>query len=91
MRFCSQAAFVPRRIFPPREYAGIIHRWVAEIGLDGAAYGTHSVRRTKASLIYWRTENLRAVQLLLGHTKLESTVCYPRHPGRRRFGNDRAD
>jgi integrase len=52
--------------------------WVHEIGLDSAAYGTHSMRRTKASLIYRRTKNLRAVQLLLGHTKLESTV---RHLG----------
>jgi site-specific recombinase XerC len=47
---------------------------VASIGLDPAAYGTHSMRRTKASLIYRRTGNLRAVQLLLGHAKLESTV-----------------
>ena len=47
-----------------------------EIGLDSANYGTHSMRRTKASLIYRRTKNLRAVQLLLGHTKLESTVRY---------------
>ena len=47
-----------------------------EIGLDTAAYGTHSMRRTKASIIYRRTKNLRAVQLLLGHTKLESTVRY---------------
>ncbi len=59
-----------------RRYARIVHRWVAEIGLDGAAYGTHTMRRTKASLIYRRTKNLRAVQLLLGHTKLESTVRY---------------
>ena len=50
--------------------------WVSDIGLDPAAYGTHSLRRTKASLIYRRTKNLRAVQLLLGHTKLESTVQY---------------
>ena len=50
--------------------------WVEEIGLDPAAYGTHSIRRTKPSLIYRRTKNLRAVQLLLGHTKLESTVRY---------------
>jgi integrase len=49
---------------------------VAEIGLDAALYGTHSMRRTKASLIYRRTKNLRAVQLLLGHAKLESTVRY---------------
>jgi integrase len=59
-----------------REYARIVHRWVAEIGLDPAVYGTHSMRRTKASLIYRRTKNLRAVQLLLGHAKLESTVRY---------------
>ncbi len=50
--------------------------WVNEIGLDPAEYETHSIRRTKASLIYRRTKNLRAVQLLLGHTKLESTVRY---------------
>jgi integrase len=49
---------------------------VSEIGLDPAAYGTHTLRRTKASLIYRRTKNLRAVQLLLGHSKLESTVRY---------------
>ncbi len=54
----------------------IVHRWVASIGLDDAAYGTRTMRRTKASLIYRRTKNLRAVQLLLGHTKLESTVRY---------------
>jgi integrase len=59
-----------------REYARIVHRWVAEIGLDPAVYGTHSMRRTKASLIYRRTKNLRAIQLLLGHAKLESTVRY---------------
>lgn len=47
-----------------------------EIGLDASAYATHSMRRTKAALIYRRTKNLRAVQLLLGHTKLESTVRY---------------
>ncbi len=59
-----------------RQYARIVHRWVASIGLDDAAYGTHTMRRTKAALIYRRTKNLRAVQLLLGHTKLESTVPY---------------
>jgi len=59
-----------------RQYARIVDAWVEEIGLDPAAYGTHSMRRTKASLIYRRTKNLRAVQLLLGHTKLESTVRY---------------
>jgi integrase len=59
-----------------RQYARIVSGWVSEIGLDGKAYGTHSMRRTKASLIYHRTKNLRAIQLLLGHTKLESTVRY---------------
>ncbi|GMR05647.1 MAG: tyrosine-type recombinase/integrase [Gammaproteobacteria bacterium] len=59
-----------------RQYARIVQSWVAEIGLDPFSYGTHSLRRTKASLIYKRTKNLRAVQLLLGHTKLESTVRY---------------
>lgn len=59
-----------------RQYARLVKSWMAEIGLDPAAYGTHSLRRTKASLIYRRTKNLRAVQLLLGHTKMESTVRY---------------
>ncbi len=59
-----------------RQYARIVGGWVSEIGLDAAEYGTHTMRRTKASLIYRRTKNLRAVQLLLGHTKLESTVRY---------------
>lgn len=59
-----------------RQYARIVQGWVREIGLDPAAYGTHTLRRTKASLIYRRTKNLRAVQLLLGHSKLESTVRY---------------
>jgi integrase len=59
-----------------RQYARIVHQWVREIGLNSAAYGTHTLRRTKASLIYRRTKNLRAVQLLLGHAKLESTVRY---------------
>lgn len=59
-----------------RQYARIVDAWVKEIGLDPAGYGTHSMRRTKASLIYRRTKNIRAVQLLLGHSKLESTVRY---------------
>lgn len=50
--------------------------WIVELGANPSAYGTHSIRRTKASLIYRRTKKLRAVQLLLGHTKLESTVRY---------------
>ncbi len=54
-----------------RQYARIVDGWVEDIGLDPVAYGTHSMRRTKASLIYRRTKNLHAVQILLGHTKLE--------------------
>lgn len=61
-----------------RQYARILDSWIEEIGLDSTAYGTHTIRRTKASLIYRRTKNIRAVHLLLGHTKLESTV---RHLG----------
>jgi integrase len=53
-----------------------VKRWIGLIGADPAPYGTHSLRRTKATLIYRRTHNLRAVQLLLGHRKLESTVRY---------------
>jgi len=59
-----------------RQYARIVNRWVAAIGLEPYKYGTHSLRRTKATAIYKKTGNLRAVQLLLGHTKLESTVRY---------------
>ena len=59
-----------------RQYSRIVDSWVNSIGLDSANCGTHTMRRTKASLIYRRTKNLRAVQLLLGHTKLESTVRY---------------
>jgi len=59
-----------------RQYSRIVGAWVGSIGLDPAVYGTHTLRRTKATLIYRRTKNLRAVQLLLGHTKLESTVRY---------------
>ena len=59
-----------------RQYARLAHRWVESIGLERAVYGTHSMRRTKAAQIYRKTGNLRALQLLLGHTKLESTVRY---------------
>ena len=59
-----------------RQYARIVESWVTGIGLDPSFYGTHSMRRTKATLIYRRTKNLRAVQLLLGHSKLDSTVRY---------------
>ena len=59
-----------------RQYARLVSEWIASIGLDPNLFGTHSLRRTKATLIYRRTGNLRAVQLLLGHTKIESTVRY---------------
>jgi len=59
-----------------RQYARIVDSWVQLLGLDTTSYGTHTLRRTKATLIYRRTKNLRAVQLLLGHSKLESTVRY---------------
>ena len=64
------------RALGTRHYARLVDGWVSSIGLDPALYGTHSLRRTKVALIYRRTGNLRAVQLLLGHTKLESTVRY---------------
>ena len=72
--FPSRVAASPH--LSTRQYARILKTWVASIGLDAAGYGTHSMRRTKPTLIYRRTRNLRAVQLLLGHTKLESTVRY---------------
>ena len=59
-----------------RQYARLLSEWIASIGLDPKLFGTHSLRRTKATLIYRRTGKLRAVQLLLGHTKIESTVRY---------------
>lgn len=68
----------PDRCMSTRQYARLVSGWIAGIGLEPHFYGTHSLRRTKATLIYRRTGNLRAVQLLLGHTKIESTV---RHLG----------
>lgn len=59
-----------------RQYSRIVKGWVQMVGLDHTRYGTHSLRRTKATLIYKRTKNIRAIQLLLGHSKLESTVRY---------------
>ncbi len=59
-----------------RQYARIVEAWVKGVGLDSNLYGTHTLRRTKPTLIYKRTHNLRAVQLLLGRTKLESTLRY---------------
>ena len=71
--------FTGRRVeqgMTTRQYARLLADWLTSIGLDPHVYGTHSLRRTKATLIYRRTGNLRAVQLLLGHTKIESTVRY---------------
>jgi integrase len=64
------------RCMTTRQYARLVAEWIGGIGLDPRLFGTHSLRRTKATLIYRRTGNLRAVQLLLGHTKIESTVRY---------------
>jgi site-specific recombinase XerD len=60
----------------PRQYARIVKRWVLMIGVDPREYGTHSLRRTKATLVYRTTKNLRAVQLLLAHRRIGSTVRY---------------
>ena len=64
------------RCMTTRQYARLVSGWIGSIGLDPKLFGTHSLRRTKPTLIYRRTGNLRAVQLLLGHTKIESTVRY---------------
>lgn len=59
-----------------RQYARLVDEWVTAVGLRSEDYGTHSLRRTKASIIYNATGNLRAVQIPLGHTKIENTVRY---------------
>jgi integrase len=64
------------RSITARQYARLVGKWISSIGLDPSLFGTHSLRRTKAALIYRRTGNLRAVQLLLGYKKIESTVRY---------------
>ena len=64
------------RYMTTRQYARLVSEWIGSVGLDPRLFGTHSLRRTKATLIYRRTGNLRAVQLLLGHTKIESRVRY---------------
>jgi len=66
----------PERSMTTRQYARLVSKWIAKSGLDPHLFGTHSLRRTKATLIYRRTGKLRAVQMLLGHTKIESTVRY---------------
>jgi len=72
--FPSRSA--PRRHIGTRQYARLVDKWVRMVDLEPAVYGTHSMRRTKVALIYKKTGNLRACQLLLGHAKLESTVRY---------------
>ncbi|MBG0810350.1 tyrosine-type recombinase/integrase [Methylosinus sp. H3A] len=75
-QYVFPSRFTKRQHISTRQYARLVSKWVASAGLDSSAYGTHSMRRTKAAQIYKKTGNLRAVQLLLGHTKLESTVRY---------------
>jgi integrase len=75
-RYLFPSRFRAQPHLSTRQYARIVNGWVESVGLDSSAYGTHSMRRTKAAQIYRKTGNLRAVQLLLGHTKLESTVRY---------------
>ena len=76
-RYLFPSRFRAQPHLSTRQYARIVHAWVESAGLESSAYGTHSMRRTKAAQIYKKkTGNLRAVQLLLGHTKLESTVRY---------------
>jgi integrase len=72
----SPSRSIPGGHVTTRQYARLLGRWVDMIGLEPRAYGTHSLRRTKVALLYKRTGNLRACQLLLGHGKLESTVRY---------------
>lgn len=84
--FCSPEMLGCPHLFPSRlhnrpymstrQYARLVRDWVSAVGLDPSGYGTHSLRRTKAAQIYRKTGNLRAVQLLLGHTKVDSTVRY---------------
>ena len=79
MRACSfmfPSRFHDRPHISTRQYGRLVHDWVSSIGLEPSGYGTHSLRRTKAAEIYRKTGNLRAVQLLLGHTKVDSAVRY---------------
>lgn len=66
----------PERHISTRQYARLVGEWITEVGLPRQEFGTHSLRRTKAALVYKRTGNIRAVQILLGHTKIETTVRY---------------
>ncbi|MDD9724560.1 tyrosine-type recombinase/integrase [Roseovarius sp. SK2] len=74
--FLWPGRFHERLHISTRQYARLVRDWVSSIGLDATSYGTHSMRRTKVAQIYKKTGNLRAVQLLLGHTKMDSTVRY---------------
>ena len=74
--YLFRSSFKQSEHLSTRQYALIVKKWVSSIGLEPMEYGTHSLRRTKPSLIYRKTKNLRVVQLLLGHTKLESTIRY---------------
>ena len=74
--FLWPGRFHARPHISQRQYGRLLKEWVSSIGLEPSAYGTHSMRRTKAAQIYKKTGNLRAVQLLLGHTKMDSTVRY---------------
>lgn len=74
--FLWPGRFHDRYHISTRQYARLVREWVKSIGLEPSAYGTHSMRRTKVSQIYKKTGNLRAVQLLLGHSKMDSTVRY---------------
>jgi integrase len=76
--FLFASSRYPDRSITTRQYARLVGEWIAGIGLEPSFFGTHSLRRTKASRIYRRTGNLRAVQLLLDHCRIESTV---RHLG----------
>lgn len=78
---CVDDFAFPSRVHPndhlsTRQYARLVDEWVTAIGLTPEEYGTHSLRRTKAALIYKATGNLRAIQILLGHSKIENTVRY---------------
>ena len=75
-RFMFPSRFHDRQHISTRQYGRLVRDWVTAIGLEPSGYGTHSLRRTKAAEIYRKTGNLRAVQLLLGHTKVDSTVRY---------------
>jgi site-specific recombinase XerC len=74
--FLWPGRFHDRLHISTRQYGRLLKTWVSSIGLEPSAYGTHSMRRTKAAQIYKKTGNLRAVQLLLGHSKMDSTVRY---------------